>query len=498
LKVVVIGAGLAGLSAACHLVGAGHEVTVLEQGSDAGGRASYLAQDGFILDNGPTVLTMTSLVDQALRAAGSSLAAHLDLVELKPAYRAFYSDGDRFDGDGVLEVHSSKEEMFEEIRSKCSAKDADNYIKFTSYLRKLYEVEFPNFIDAQMDSVVSLLSSPKAAASLLALNAFTSLDKVVRRYFDDDRLVKLFSFQALYAGLSPLEARAIYAIITYMDSVEGVYYPIGGMNQISKALRDAAIDAGVKFEFNFKVESMKYGSGNKTNRKIESVRSSDGTIVRADAVIVTTELARAYDTFLSDLRAPRVLSVGEYSPSAYLHLLGVKGTPDRFAHHNIFFGKQWKKSFDSLLKTGQRMEDPSLLVSLPTATDRSLAPEGHSVLYFLEPIPNLDAPIDWTKERVAAQSDTVRRLMEFGFISNESDIVTEKIYDPIDWLNMGMSKGTPFALSHRFFQSGPFRPKNFSKEVENLFFAGSTTTPGVGVPMVLTSGRLAAERVGAR
>ncbi len=495
MKVVVVGAGLAGLATTCHLLGDGHEVVVVERGFEAGGRTSYVKDAGFVMDNGPTVFTMISMVDAALRAVGSSLYERLDLIELVPAYRVFYSDGQSFDGEGSIDVHASKDAMYEEVKRKCSSKDAESYVKFSSYLRKLYEAEFPNFIDKNIDGVLSLMSSPKAAVSLVKLKAFSSLDSVVRGYFDDERLVKLFSFQALYAGLSPLEARAIYAVITYMDSIEGVYYPRGGMNQIPRALKDAASDAGATFEFEFVVEGLEFRDGRTKDRRVVAVLGDGGKRIEADAVVVTTELAQAYDTFLADLRVPNVVTQGEYSPSAYLHLLGVRGTPHGFAHHNIFLGTAWKEGFQSVLHNGRRMRDPSLLVSLPTVSDGSIAPDGHSVLYALEPVPNLDASIDWTFERDQARSQMVQRLTEYGFISDETDIVAESIYDPKDWLLMGMSKGTPFALSHRFFQSGPFRPANFSKEVENLFFAGSTTTPGVGVPMVLTSGKLAAQRI---
>ncbi len=495
MKVVVIGAGLAGLATTCHLLGTGHEVTVVERGLESGGRASCIKDAGFVMDNGPTVFTMISLVDAALRAVGSSLRERLDLVELLPAYRAFYSDGRSFDGEGSIDVHASKDAMYEEIKRKCSSKDAESYIKFSRYLKRLYEVEFPNYIDKNIDGISSLVSSPKAAISLLKLRAFSSLDSVVSSYFNDERLIKLFSFQALYAGLSPLEARAIYAIITYMDSVEGVYYPRGGMNQIPKALEDAASDAGATFEFEFSVKGLEYRDGRKKARRVVAVIGDDGNRIEADAVVVTTELAQAYDTFLDDLRCPKVVATGEYSPSAYLHLMGVRGTPKGFAHHNIFFGASWREAFRALLHDGQKMPEPSLLVSLPTVSDLSIAPPGRSVLYALEPVPNLGASIDWSLERVRTRSQMVQRVSQFGFINDETDILVEQIYDPKDWLSMGMSKGTPFALSHRFFQSGPFRPANFSKEVENLFFAGSTTTPGVGVPMVLTSGKLAAQRI---
>jgi phytoene desaturase len=326
------------------------------------------------------------------------------------------------------------------------------------------------------------------------LGGFAKQHNLVAKYFKDPRLQKIFTFQAMYAGLSPFSALGAYAIITYMDTVAGVYFPEGGMHAVSTGLARAAAGAGVEIRYNANVERILRATG--SNGPVRGVRLSNGETLPADAVVVNADLPVAYSSLLPELETPRVVRKGEYSPSCALWLAGVKGAlPKGTEHHNIHFGSQWKEAFDALLKTGTRMPDPSLLVTVPTFSDPSLAPDGRHILYVLEPTPHLGGTINWDTERPRIQADIARRVSEMGYPASPMDVEVEHFLDPNDWERQGMAMGTPFALSHKFFQTGPFRPKNTDKRVPGLVFVGSSTVPGVGVPMVLLSGRLAAERV---
>jgi phytoene desaturase len=173
--------------------------------------------------------------------------------------------------------------------------------------------------------------------------------------------------------------------------------------------------------------------------------------------------------------------------------VGTEGSlPPGVAHHNLHFGRAWADSFRALFRDGVRMPDPSLLVSVPTLDDPSLAPSGHQVLYVLEPVPNLDGRVDWMRERSQVRHDLEAHLVRLGY---PTDIEVERLVDPLDWEADGMERGTPFALAHTFTQTGPFRPRNVERRAPGLVFTGSGTVPGVGVPMVLVSGELAAARV---
>lgn len=483
--VIVVGAGLAGLSAACHLTGAGHSVTVLEAGDGPGGRAGTMAVEGYTFDTGPTVLTMPELIDECFGAVGADPAEYLTLERVDPLYRACFADG------STIHLRHGRAAMAAEIERCCGRRDADAFLRFCEWVQELYELEMPNFIDRNYSSPLSLARPVAPALALLRTGAFRRLDAKVRSCFDDERLVRLFTFQALYAGLAPQQALALYAVITYMDSVHGVFTAAGGMHAVPAALAAAASAAGVKFEFGKRVERIMLADG--TSGRVRGVRTSDGSVVQAPHVVCTVDLPVAYRMLLPGLPMPRRARTGHYSPSALLWHLGVAGDlPAGAAHHNIHFGHEWKRSFDALLREGRRMDDPSILVSVPTVDEPSMAPPGRHVLYVLEPVPNLDGHVDWHRDRAPARDRLRRFLQARGY---PTDIEVEHLVDPLDWEAQGLERGTPFSLSHRFFQTGPFRPANLERRAPGLVFAGSGTVPGVGVPMVLISGRLAAQRV---
>ena len=485
MRVVVVGAGLGGLSAACHLAGTGHEVVVVERAAGPGGRVVAVEEAGFTLDVGATVLTMTGVLADVFRAAGSALDDHLALKPVDPMYRATFPDL------GPLQVRHGRAAMVEEIRRECGATEADAFVRFCGWLRDLYDVEWPNFIARNFDSPLDLAWPLGPILRLLRLGGLRKLDRVVSSYFADPRLQKLFSFQAMYAGLSPFDALAVYAVITYMDTVEGVFHPEGGMSSIGRALEAAAVATGrVTFRYSTAVESIEPGPVGSP-----VVHLDGGEVLRADVVVANPDLPVAYRELLP-VAAPRVARRGEYSPSCALWVAGVQGAvPADAAHHNIHFGGQWREAFDALLRDGLRMPDPSILVTSHSVSDPSLAPPGCSTLYALEPTPNLDGRIDWSRERDEVRASLIERVGSYGY--PVGDVVVERFIDPAGWERMGMERGTPFGLSHRFFQSGPFRAANVDKRVPGVVFVGSSTVPGVGVPMVLVSGRLAAERVGA-
>jgi phytoene desaturase len=485
MRVVIVGAGLSGLSAACHLAGRGHDVTVLDRDAIPGGRAGRLVRGGFHIDSGPTVLTMPSLLEQTFAAAGADMADFLRLHRVDPMYRAAFADG------SVIHVRHGREAMTEEVRVTCGPAEAAAFERFTAWLSRLYELEMPRFIDRNFDTPLDLVRAPEAAIRLVRLGGLRRLATKVGRFFDDERLRRLFTFQAMYAGLAPYEALAVYGVITYMDTVGGVYFPEGGMHSIPTALAAAAEKAGAVIHYDAAVERIVLAHG--TTGAVRGVRLVGGALVPADAVVCTPDLPAAYRLLLPGLPAPRRARRGRYSPSALVMHLGVAGSlPPGTAHHNIHFGRAWESSFHALLQDGRRMADPSFLVTVPTLADASLAPSERHLLYALEPVPNLDGSIDWTSERSRAREQLLDRLAGAGY---PRDIDVEVLVDPTDWERDGMERGTPFALAHRFFQSGPFRPPNVDPRAPGLVFAGSGTLPGVGVPMVLISGRLAADRV---
>ena len=477
-RIVIVGAGLAGLSCALRLAGAGRQVTVLERAAVPGGRAGLIEDAGFRFDTGPTVLTMPDLIQDAFGAVDEDMHDWLELMPVEPLYRAFYPDGSQ------LDVHSDVDEMADEISRVISPDEADGYRRYVDFVSKLYRYEMRDFIDRNIDSPVDLLTDN--LARLVAIGGFRRLAPKVRQYLRDPRTERLFSFQAMYAGLAPQDALAIYAVIAYMDSVAGVYFPKGGMHALPRAMAAAAEKHGVEIRYSTDVTRVETVGG-----RAVAVHTADDERVPADVVVLNPDLPVAMRELLGE--EPWSVRRLTYSPSCFLLLAGSSATYTKTAHHNIHFGHSWDGVFRELIDERRLMSDPSILVTNPTHSDPSLAPDGKQSYYVLFPTPNLDADIDWRDVGPRYRDEVVRTLEARGYVGFGDAVEVEHVTTPLDWAERGMERGAPFAAAHSFSQTGPFRPSNLWGE--NVVFTGSGTQPGVGVPMVLVSGRLAAERV---
>jgi phytoene desaturase len=493
-RIVVIGAGLAGLSAALRLRGAGREVTVVERGPGPGGRAGVLTRAGYTLDTGPSVFTAPELLADTFAAVGERMADRLRLLPLDTTYRAQFADGSQ------LDEHADRTAFAAEVERLCGPAEAAALHRYLDDLAELYRLQLRTFIDRNLDSPLDLLG-PELLA-LVRRGGFRRLSSHVAGFFRDDRLRRLFSFQALYAGVSPFRAIAAYAVIAQLDIGAGVWHPVGGIGAVPRAMAAAAADAGVEFRYDTAVTELALAGS-----RVTGVLLEDGDRLAADAVVVTAD---APHRLVPGLRGPRR---PVYSPSCVALHLGVRAELPGQAHHTISFGAAWEQVFAELTRDGRHgggpggrrgsiMSDPSLLVSMPSVTDRSLAPEGGQVLSVVAPTPNLDRrsggnpDLDWPALAPRYREELLGALEARGWTGLGDAIEVEELLTPADWAAQGMAAGTPFALAHTFGQTGPFRPPTLPRSgPENVVLAGSSVQPGVGVPMVVISGRLAAERI---
>ncbi|MFJ9550491.1 phytoene desaturase [Streptomyces erythrochromogenes] len=479
--VVIVGAGLAGLSAALHLLGAGRRVTVVERDALPGGRAGRLHLNGYRIDTGPTVLTMPDLADEAFAAVGDSLDRRVELIPLHPAYRASFADG------STLDVHTDGEAMAAEVERFAGAGEAAGYRRLRAWLEQLYRAQMRRFIDANFDSPLDLLTGD--LARLAALGGFGRLDRRIAGFLKDERLQRVFSFQALYAGVPPARALAAYAVIAYMDTVAGVYFPRGGMHALPQAMADAATDAGAELRFGEPVTRLE-----RSGERITAVVTAKDRIP-CDAVVLTPDLPVAYRLLGHRPRRPVGL---RHSPSAVVLHAGTDRTWPQLAHHTISFGAAWRTTFDELTRQGRLMSDPSLLITRPTTTDPTLAPPGRHLHYVLAPCPNTEIGPDgaaWGELGPRYREGLLRELERRGLDGIGEAIEDECLVTPANWLDQGHAAGTPFSAAHTFLQTGPFRPRNLVRGTQNAVLAGCGTTPGVGVPTTLVSGKLAAARI---
>jgi len=477
-NVVIVGAGLGGLACALRLADTGRQVTVLERADGPGGRMGQLAVDGYRFDTGPTVLTMPHLLEETLAAAGERMSDWLDLIRLDPAYRAHFADGSR------LDIRASTADTAAEIARLCGPREADGYLRFADYARKLYRLEWKRFIDRDFDRPWDLVSAD--LARLAACGGFRRLSAKVSQFLDDPRTQRVFSFQSLYAGVPPHRALALYAVIAYMDTVAGVYYPRGGMYAVAAALAAAAVKHGVRLDYGREVTGVEV-----TGSRARAVRTRDGDCIPADVVVLNPDLPVAYRDLLNRPLRRRL----RYSPSCVVMHLGAGKGYAAASHHNIHFGEAWRATFDDITRRGQVMADPSLLVTNPTRTDPGLAPADGEIYSVLAPAPNLQAGLDWPRTGQAYADDLLRILADRGYPGLSEAVRVRQVVTPADWAQAGLAAGTPFAAAHTFGQSGPLRPGNLLPGLDNVVFVGSGTRPGVGVPMVLISARLAAERI---
>ncbi|MFI0762379.1 MULTISPECIES: phytoene desaturase [Streptomyces] len=479
--VVVVGAGLAGLAAALHLQGAGRRVTVVEREGVPGGRAGLLESGGFRIDTGPTVLTMPDLVEEAFAAVGERMTDRLELIRLTPAYRARFADGSQ------LDVHTDGAAMEAAVEEFAGARQAVGYRRLRIWLERLYRVQMHRFIDTNFDSPLQLAHPD--LVRLAALGGFGRLDARIGHFVSDERLRRVFSFQALYAGVPPARALAAYAVIAYMDTVAGVYFPRGGMHALPRAMADAAADAGASLRYGQSVTRLER-SGDRVTAVV-----TDQERIPCDAVVLTPDLPISYRLLGRSPHRPLPL---RHSPSAVILHAGTDRTWPELAHHTISFGAAWKSTFHELTHTGKLMSDPSLLITRPTASDASLAPPGRHLHYVLAPCPNTEVGPgvrEWRELGPRYRDELLAELERREMPGLGAAIEEEGLVTPADWTAQGHAAGTPFSVAHTFPQTGPFRPRNLVRGTVNAVLAGCGTTPGVGVPTVLISGKLAAERI---
>ena len=533
-QLTIIGAGLSGLTAALYAIADGYNVTVLERESFVGGRCASepisIDIDGqsltAVFDTGATVWTMPSLVDDALAAVGlyaRDIDPGFSASPITPTYRA------EFATRGGLDVFSNEDMMADELaRFGAAGSTIAGYRKLRTWLQALFNACFDNFMSRSFDRVTDLFTGPGALrdlTTLLRLGAFGALEPKIRAFLGDNDLARVFSFQALYAGVPPAKARAVYGCISHMDTSMGVFYPHSptfgsGMGAIVELLAEAVRRAGGTIEFGVDVTDLKLDETGLVSAITTTAgeRPTDAVIATTDLPVVqgwlhdaTTSTAsgssklRGLRDVVKRIRSRRLFPV-RFSPSAVVAhgLIPVSETekwPKR--HHLISFGEKWNETFEEISSPhhGKLMSDPSLLVTRPAVSvPERIVTDANGIQWepvsVLAPCPNLQsANLIWSRIGADYVAQITAELERRGLTGISTEWRVGRTDTPQQWQERGMGVGSPFGLAHLFRQTGPFRPRNFSPKMPgNVVLAGSTTVPGVGVPTVMISGRLAAQR----
>ena len=486
--VIIIGAGMGGLATALRLQHHGFEVTVVEKQAQPGGRSNVIEENGFRADMGPTILVMKDTFEEMYRSIGRDINERLEFVQLDPNYRVYFHD------DTYIDLYSNMARLAQEVE-KVEPGGAERLFRFIGEGAKKYELGM-DFVDRNYDRITDLVN-PMAGIRLLQTRAHQNLYRQVSRFFKyNDKLTKAFSFHSMFLGLSPFDALAMYSLITYADLALGMWYPIGGIYRIVEDMVSLSEEMGVEIRTSSPVAEIKIAGGRVTGVGLDS-----GEEIQADLVVSNADLPYTYRRLIaSEHRAKypdRRLDRMEYACSGYILYLGVDRTYPHLQHQALYFSEDYQTNLDAIFKTKTLPAEPSFHMNIPTVTDPSLAPPRHSLVYVLAPMPNLEANIDWARAAPAIRDKLLDKLERIVDPEIREHIVWERDYRPTDWLNdINAVHGTAFgSLSQGFFQSSYFRPHNRAHNIQGLYFVGQGTYPGIGMPMVMISSRLVAERI---
>jgi len=481
MTVTVVGAGFGGLSTACYLADAGADVRVLEKNEQLGGRASRLERDGFSFDMGPSWYLMPDVFERFFDHFDRSPDAYYDLEPLDPHYRIFFKDGDQADVRGD---HEYMRDLFESYEAGAG----DRFDDYLSKSRNHYEIAMEKFVYEDRSRLRDWLDPSVARTAPVGLSLVGSMQSHVEKYVDHPKLQQILQYTLVFLGGSPRTTPAVYNIMSHVDFNLGVYYPDGGMGAVVDGVVELGEELGVTYETGREVTGITRAHDDFVVETAAETYRPDRVVVNADYAHAEQELLpeheRQYDDDYWDSRT--------YAPSAFLMYLGVEGDVEELAHHTLVFPTDWEGHFEQIFERPAWPDDPAYYLCVPSKTDDSVAPEGHSNLFVLVPLaPGLE---DSEQLREQYRETVLTDIAENTGVDLRDRIVVEEQFGVDDFgERYNATEGTALGLAHTLRQTSLLRPSNRSSAVDGLYFTGSFTTPGIGVPMCLISGQHTAE-----
>ena len=478
-KVIIIGAGFAGIATALRLKAIGYDVTLLERLDSLGGRAQVFERGGYRHDAGPTVITAPFLFDELFALFNENLSDYLDFVPLDPFYRFHFADGSQFD------YRASIEDTLTEIR-RFNPDDADGYLKLLEKSKKVYDVGFKQLVHRPFTRVWDMV---KQIPALLVLKCYKSVSQMVNSHLKHPLIRQAFSIHPLLVGGNPFKTTAIYTLIHYLERRWGVFFCMGGTGKLVDELGALMQRHGIQLQLNTDVDEIVV-----KNKQATGVRTSSGAILNADLVVFGGDPETCYEYLLPKKKIHRPRIKKQYSMGLYVLYFGTKKLYPDVAHHSIWMGPRFKELLTEIFDRKAMSEDFSLYVHRPTATDKSFAPDNCESFYVLCPVPNLQGGLDWDKEGPILRDRIVSALQET--ILPELSSVIEEVFwmTPEDFAKDYRSMhGAGFSIEPRLTQSAWFRFHNRDRDVSNLYFVGAGTHPGAGLPGVVSSAKVVEE-----
>jgi phytoene desaturase len=482
---LIIGAGLGGIATAGRLARHGYDVTVLEKNEQPGGRCGQLVRDGHRFDIGATLFLMPEIFEETYAALGSRMADHLELRRVDPTYRIYFDDDTQLALSGDLNAMQRQLEALE-------PGSFDGLLRYLREGRSHYHLALEKFVGRNFYSLLDYFS-PANLPLLFKLKPLQNHYRNIGRYFRHPHLKAAFTFQNMYLGLSPFEAPATYSLLQYTELAGGVWFPAGGLYRVVESLVEIAESLGVHFRTNTTVQQIETNG-----RAATAVILAGGERLPADVIVANADLPWVYSDLLPDTAAANRLERQQYTCSTIMFYWGVDRVYPQLGTHNVFLAGDYRAGFERIFQDKSLPHEPSIYVHAPARVDPTAAPPGQDSLYALVPVGHLDesGSQEWPVLQQQARTAVLHHLARLGINDLEQHLKFEVSYTPHDWQSRyNLARGAAFGLSHNFRQVGYLRPQNRHRRYRNLYFAGGSTHPGAGLPMVLLSARLTTERI---
>ena len=478
---IVIGSGFGGIAAALRLKAKGHKVTLIEKHPDLGGRARVFRKNGFIFDGGPTVITAPYLINELFELFKKNPKDYIKLSPLKVWYQFIFEDKSKFNYSG------NENEMKAQIK-ELNKEDVKGYEKLVNFTKKIFDKGFTELADIPFDKPFVMMQQ---LPSLLKLKSYKSVYSLVSSYIKNEKLRRMLSMHPLLVGGNPFTTTSIYGLILYLEKKWGIHYSMGGTGNIIKGFEKLMNEVGIKVIKGNEVTKIL-----SKNNKITSIQLDNHDYIDADNVICNADPPAVYEKLLDEKNNNSFLFKWkkkrmEYSMGLFVYYFGTKKIYDNVEHHTIKFGNKYKEHLDDIFDKKKLNNDVSYYLHRPSATDKSMAPEGNDCFYVLVPVPNNQSGIDWSIE-----GDKMKKLiidkMENDLMPNLRNNIVEDFYLTPDYFEKDLNTkfGSGFSIQPKFTQSAYFRFHNKSEIYDGLYFVGAGTHPGAGVPGVLSSAKV--------
>ena len=478
---VVIGSGFGGIAAALRLKAKGHKVTLIEKHPDLGGRARVFKKNGFIYDGGPTVMTAPYLINELFELFHKNPKDYIKLKPLKIWYQFIFDDNSKFNYSG------DETEMKNQIE-QISKNDVKGYEKLVNFTKKIFDKGFTELADVPFDKPFVMIQQLPA---LLKLKSYKSVYSLVSSYVKNEKLRRMFSMHPLLVGGNPFTTTSIYGLILYLEKKWGIHYSMGGTGNIINGFEKLMGEVGIEIIKGHEVTKI-------ISKKniINGVQLDNHTTIESNNVICNADPPAVYEkmingnsknSFIFKWKKNRM----EYSMGLFVYYFGTKKKYENVEHHTIKFGKKYKEHLDDIFNNKRLNEDISYYLHRPSATDKSMAPEGNDCFYVLVPVPNNQSKINWSTEGEKMKNLVIEK-MENDLMPNLRENIIEDFYLTPDYFEKDLNTkyGSGFSIQPKFSQSAYFRFHNKSEIYDGLYFVGAGTHPGAGVPGVLSSAKV--------